>query len=115
MVVNRGEIWIADLPDPTGSGPGFRRPVVVVQSDDFNASAIRTTIVAIITSNLKLGDAPGNILLSKRRSKLKRASVINISQLFTIDKTVLTERVSRLSEDLVHRLSDGIKLVLALK
>lgn len=115
MVVKRGEIWIANLPDPTGSGPGFRRPVVVVQSDDFNASAIRTTIVAIITSNLRLGDAPGNILLSKRQSKLKRASVINASQLFTIDKTLLAERISRLSEDLAHRLTEGIKLVLAFK
>ena len=115
MVARRGEIWWANLSNPTGSGPGFRRPVVVAQSDAFNASAINTVVVAIITSSLHLGNAPGNIVLPTRQSKLKRKSVINVSQLFTIDKALLSDRIGRLSDVLIHRLDDGLKLVLNLR
>src|SRR5437763_424775 len=108
MVVRRGEIWWANLLAATGSGPGFRRPVVVVQSNDFNASAIRTVIVAIITSNLRLADAPGNIALGRRETKLKQKSVINVSQVFTIDKSLLTERVSVLRGEVQHRINEGL-------
>src|SRR5213594_770828 len=115
MVARRGEIWWANLPRPTGSGPGFRRPVVIAQSDAFNASVLSTVVVAIVTSNLLLGNAPGNIVLPRRHSRLKRKSVINVSQLFTIDKALLSDRISRLSDALIHRLDDGLKLVLSLK
>src|SRR4051812_35842900 len=112
--MRRGEVWWASLPSPTGSGPGFRRPVVIVQSNDFNNSAIATVIVAVITSNVRLAAAPGNVRLPRAQSKLKRASVINLSQLFTLDKSLLTEQVSTASADLVHRLDNGLKLVLGL-
>jgi mRNA interferase MazF len=89
--------------------------VVIAQSDAFNASAISTVLVAIITSNLLLGQAPGNIVLAPRDSKLKRKSVINVSQLFTVDNSLLSDRISRLSDVTIHRLDDGLKLVLALR
>jgi mRNA interferase MazF len=85
-----------------------------VQSNDFNNSAIATVIVAVITSNLRLAAAPGNIRLSRRQSKLKRASVVNVSQLFTIDKSLLTGQVSAGSAELIHQLDIGLKLVLGL-
>jgi mRNA interferase MazF len=115
VVVRRGEIWWADLPAPSGSGPGFRRPVVVVQSNDFNASAIRTVVVVTITSNLRLAAAPGNVALTIRESKLKRKSVINVSQILTVDKSVLSDRVVSLSEDVRHRIDEGLRSVLSLK
>ena len=114
MVARRGEIWWASLPSPTGSGPGFRRPVVVVQSNDFNASAIATVIVSLITSNLRLAEAPGNIRLSRRESKLSRTSVVNVSQIFTIDKSLLTERVCRPPAGLSQKVDSGLRLVLSL-
>ena len=84
-VVRRGEIWWASLPAPHGSSPGSRRPVVVVQSNDFNESRIQTVIVAAVTSNLRLGDAPGNFALSSRGTGLPRKSVVSVSQLATDD------------------------------
>jgi mRNA interferase MazF len=112
--VKRGEIWWASLPDSGGSEPGFRRPVVIVQSDAFTASAIRTVIVAVLTTNLRLADAPGNVMLAKRQSRLKRDSVINVSQLLTLDKSFLTERVGRVPTREWSLLQDGLRLVLAL-
>lgn len=114
MVVRRGEIWWANLPDATGSGPGFRRPVVIVQSNDFNASTIRTVVVAILTSNLRLAAAPGNLTLTTRQSKLKRKSVINVSQIFTLDNPFSPNGFCVLSEEIHHRIGEGLKLVLAL-
>src|SRR5262245_48504667 len=108
MVVRRGEIWWANLPVATGSGPGFRRPVVVVQSDDFNVSAIRTVVIVTITSNLRLAAAPGNVQLTIRESKLKRKSVVNVSQILTIDKSILTDRVVALSDNVQSRIDDGL-------
>jgi len=113
-VIRRGEIWWASLGEPRGSDPGFRRPVVVVQSDAFNRSGIGTVVVAAITSNLDLAEAPGNVRLPRRRSELSRASVVNVSQVLTVDKRFLTERVSRLSDDLLADVEAGLRLVLSL-
>ena len=112
--MRRGEIWWASLPVPRGSEPGFRRPVVVVQADAFNRARIRTVIAAVITSNMHLADAPGNVALSRRQSRLARDSVINVSQLITLDRSYLTERVGKLSAKLVAALDDGLRLVLSL-
>lgn len=112
MVVKRGEIWWATMGEPRGSEPGYRRPVVVISSNEFNKSQIQTVIVAVITSNLRLADAPGNIKLSKKNSGLNRDSVINISQLLTLDKSFITEQIGQLSNSFIHKLNNGIKLVL---
>ena len=97
-----------------GSEPGFRRPVVVVQSDRFNDSLINTVVVAIVTSNLRRGTAPGNVSISARESRLPRDSVINLSQVVTVDRTLLTERVSRLSDGTMTAVDNGLKLVMDL-
>lgn len=114
MVVQRGEIWWADLDEPRGAEPGFRRPLVVVQDDAFNRSRIQTVVCVAITSNLLLGDAPGNVVLSRRESGLPKDSVANVSQIVTIDRSVLTERVGRLSTGTRERIDRGLRLVLAL-
>ncbi len=110
--MRRGEIWWASLPDPQGSGPGFRRPVLVVQDNPFNESRIRTVVVAAVTSNLRLADAPGNTLLYQDESRLPRDSVINVSQILTVDKAFLAEQVSVLRADVMARVDAGLKLVL---
>ena len=112
--MERGEIWWANLPDPTGSGPGYRRPVVIVQSNAFNQSRIATVIGAIVTSNLRLKNAPGNIHLPKGTAGLPRESVVNISQLITFDKDFATGRVGRLPPHKQSELDAGLRLVLAL-
>lgn len=110
----RGEIWWANLPAPLGSSPGYRRPVVVMQSNVFNASRIGTVIVAAITSNLDLARAPGNVRLDAKQSRLQKDSVVNVSQLATLDRRILTERVASLSDDMMARVDAGVRLVLAL-
>jgi mRNA interferase MazF len=112
--MRRGEIWWASLGEPHGSAPGFRRPVLVVQSNDFNESAIRTSICAAITSNMRLANAPGNVRVTRRVSGLPHDSVINVSQLITLDKQILTENVGRLPAQSMRDVEAGIKLVLAL-
>ena len=112
--MKRGEVWWASLPDPVGSGPGLRRPVLVVQSDPFNASRIATVVVAVITSNLALAEAPGNVRLGKSESGLPRPSVVNISQILTIERTLLTDRVRGLPATVVRKVEDGLRMVLAL-
>jgi mRNA interferase MazF len=114
MVVKRGEIWWAELPEPAGSGPGYKRPLLVIQSNEFNKSKIKTAIAVVITSNLRLSAAPGNILLSAKKTNLPKESVINISQILTIDKSFLTEKVHTLSRDILDQVDDGLKLVLKL-
>jgi mRNA interferase MazF len=114
MVMHRGEIWWTRLQPPTGSEPGYRRPVLIIQSNDFNASRISTVIVAVLTSNLRLEAAPGNVLLSKKRTKLPKDSVANVSQVVTLDKSFLTKRISKLSADIMQRVDDGLRLVLNL-
>ncbi len=112
--MNRGEVWWADLPALTGSGSGLRRPVLIVQADAFNRSRIATATVAEITSNLALAAAPGNVRLTKAASGLPRPSVVNVSQLITIDRALLTARVSTLPADTLRRVDEGLRLVLAL-
>jgi mRNA interferase MazF len=112
--VQHGEVWWASLPEPEGAGPGFRRPVLVIQSDAFNESRINTVIVAVVTSKTRLAQAPGNVLLERRQSRLPRDSVITVSQILTIDKAFLTERVSLLQPEIMARVEAGLKLVLGL-
>ena len=114
MVAHRGEIWWAALGHPTGSEPGYRRPVLILQTDDFNESSIQTVVVVAITSNTRLAQAPGNVLCRTRDLGLSKASVVNVSQIATIDKTRLLERVSRLPSRLLSEVEDGIRLVLGL-
>lgn len=114
MNVRRGEIWWASLPSPSGSGPGYRRPVLVVQSNPFNGSRISTVVVAAITSNIALADAPGNVRMARSDSGLTKASVVNVSQIVTLDRTVLTERVRAVAATTLNKVDDGLRLVLAL-
>ena len=101
--IQRGEIWWADLPQPRRSEPGYRRPVLVVQADSFNLSRIQTAIVAAITSNIELAGAPGNVLLPARSTGLTRDSVVNVSQLLTLDRRFLTEHAGTLPVRVVFR------------
>ena len=112
--MQRGDLWWATLRPPIGSEPGYRRPVLVIQSDEFNKSQINTVVVALLTSNLRLEAAPGNVFLSKRSTKLPKDSVANVSQVVTLDKSFLTKRISRLSTDKMNLVDDGIRLVLNL-
>ena len=110
--MTRGEIWWADLPDPRGSEPGFRRPVLIIQANPFNLSRIQTVIVAVLSSNLRLAEAPGNLLLPARATKLPRDSVVNVSQLITLDRAFLTEPVGTLPGSLQAEVDVGLRLVL---
>lgn len=110
----RGEVWWAELPEPVASEPGYRRPVLIVQSDDFNRSRIRTVISVVLTTNLRLAEAPGNVLVTKENTTLPRDSVANVSQVITLDKIFLMERVSRVSERIMMSVEDGLRTVLAL-
>lgn len=114
MVIRRGEIWWASLPDPRGSEPGFRRPVLIVQSDAFNKSAINTVLAAAITSNPKVARAPGNVELSRRQSGLPRRSAVNVTQLMSLDRRFLTRRVGALSPPVLARVDRGLLLALGL-
>ena len=112
MVICQGEVWWADLPPPTGSGPGFRRPVVVVQGDPLNRSRLATVVCVPLTSNLKWADAPGNVLLRARTTGLPKHSVANVSQVVALDRTLLSERVGKLSKSKMELLLSGIDVVL---
>jgi mRNA interferase MazF len=112
--MRRGDLWWADLPDPTGSGPGYRRPVLVIQADAFTQSRIATVVVVPLSSNLRIAPAPGNVLVSPSESGLARDSVINVSQLLTLDKLLLTEYIAPLSTLTLLAVEHGIRLVLNL-
>lgn len=112
MVISRGEVWWADLPDPLGSAPGFRRPVIIIQGDALNRSRISTVVCVPLTSNLKWEDAPGNVLLSAKRSGLPRDSVANVSQIVALDRQTLTERVGRLAPAQVELILSGVDVIL---
>lgn len=114
MVIQRGDVWWADLAEPRGSEPGYRRPVLVIQSNAFNRSQIGTVIVAAITSNLALAAAPGNVRLTRRESKLSRESVVNVSQILTLDSRFLAERVGRVSAPVLVEVEAGLRLALSL-
>ena len=112
MVISQGEIWWADLPDPAGSGPGFRRPVVVVQGESLNRSRIATVICVPLTSNLHWADAPGNVALPSRITGLAKDSVANVSQIVTLDRGLLTECIGKLTRGKLELVLAGIDLVL---
>jgi mRNA interferase MazF len=112
--MRRGELWWASIPDPGGSGPGYRRPVLVVQADEFNESRIQTVVVAAMTSNARLAAAPGNVLCRRRDSGLRKDSVVNVSQLLTLDKSFLTARIKSLPAPLMRSIEAGLRLVLKL-
>ena len=110
----RGEIWWADMPDPVGSEPGFERPVVIVQTNRFNNSRIDTVIVAAITSNLQRGDAPGNVFVDQTRSGLSKDSIVNVSQIATLDRYDLLRRMGKLPNDIMSSVDSGLRLALDL-
>jgi len=112
--MERGTVWWAELPDPVASEPGFRRPVVIVSSDVFNQSPIRTVVTIVLTSNLRLAEAPGNVLIAAADSGLPKDSVANVSQVITVDKSYLTKRCGRLSSRVLKTLDNGLRLVLSL-
>jgi mRNA interferase MazF len=112
MVIGQGDVCWASLDDPIGSSPGFRRPVAIVQGDSFNASRIATTVVVPLTSNLRLAAAPGNVVLSAARTGLPKDSVANVSQIVSIDRSLLTDRVGRLTAKDLRLVLAGIDLVL---
>lgn len=114
MVIRRGDIWWADLPEPKGFMPGFRHPIVIVQQDDFNQTNLNTIIGVIITTNLRLAKMPGNIVLRARQSGLNEDSVVSITQIVTADKSDLLEYVETLSERKMEQIDKGLRLVLSL-
>jgi mRNA interferase MazF len=112
--MRRGDIWWAALPAPVGSGPGMRRPVLIVQANSFNESRISTVIVAVITSNLALAEAPGNVRLGKSESGLPKPSVVNVSQVLTVDRGLLEEHVRVVSARLMERVNLGMRMAMGL-
>ena len=114
MVVERGEIWWADLPEPRGSSPDYEHPIVITQADFLSKTAINTVIGVVITTNLTLAEMPGNVLIEKRQSGLSKDSVVNVMQIVTIDKSQLLEFVGTLSERKMEQIDKGLRLVLSL-
>ena len=113
-VIRRGEVWWADLPEPVGSEPGFRRPLVVISSNAFNRSAIRTVLGVVLTTNTGIAELPGNVFLSQRQTGLTRDSVANVTQVLTANKSALAERVGKLSEHLMAEMEEGLRLAMGL-
>jgi mRNA interferase MazF len=114
VVIRRGEIWWASLPLPRGSEPAYRRPVLVVQADAFNRSRIRSVMAVALTSNTRLAAAPGNVLLGGEQTGLPKDSVVNVSQVVTIDKSFLVDRVRRLPARRMRQIDSGLRLALGL-
>lgn len=112
MVIAQGEVWWADLPAPIGSGPGFRRPVLVVQGDALNASRVATVACVPLTSDLRWADAPGNVLLMANATGLAKDSVANVSQIIALDEVVLTERAGKLSRAKTDLVLSGVNVIL---
>jgi mRNA interferase MazF len=112
MVINQGDVYWIELDEPEGSEPGYKHPHVIVQNNLFNRSKIKTVLVCPLTTNLKRASAPGNVLLDKKESNLPKESVVNVSQVFTVDKTQLDEYVGTLAAKRMDEILDGIKLVL---
>ena len=113
-MIQRGEIWWAELQEPTGSGPGYKRPLVVIQSDDFNKSRINTIIAVVLTTNINLADSPGNVLLPQKMTGLPKDSVTNVSRIITVDRYYLSHRIGILPAGTMRRIDDGLRLVLSL-
>lgn len=112
MVIGQGEIWWADLPEPVGSGPGFRRPVLILQGEALNHSNIATVICIPLTSNVRWAEAPGNVLLPARSTGLSKDSVANVSQIVALDRGVLTERVGKISRQQLESVLTGLNTIL---
>ena len=112
--MNRGEIWWAELGIPAGSAPGYRHPVVILSTNVYNESRIATVVVVAITSNMRLAAAPGNVRISSRDSGLSRESVVNVSQVITIDKSRLLERVAQMRAERLAEVEEGLRRVLGL-
>ena len=112
MVINQGDIYWIELDEPEGSEPGYKHPHVIVQNNLFNSSKIKTVLVCPLTTNLKRASAPGNVSLDKNESGLPKESVVNVSQVFTVDKTQLNEYVGTLSSKRITEILNGIKLIL---
>ena len=112
--MHRREVWWADLEEPRGSAPGFRRPLLIVQAEAFNRSKLRTVVGVILTSNTRLLDAPGNVLLPSKGTGLPRDSVANVTQIVTLDEAYLSERAGRISASLMAHVDAGLELVLDL-
>jgi mRNA interferase MazF len=112
VVISQGEVWWADLSEPVGSEPGFRRPVLVVQGDSFNQSRIATAVCVPLTSNLKWGDAPGNVVLKAKTTGLPKDSVANVSQIVAVDKEMLSKRAGKVQRRHLELVFAGIDMVL---
>jgi len=112
MVIAQGEVWWADLAEPIGSAPGYRRPVIILQSDPLNRSQISTVVCVVLTSNLRWSIAPGNVLLTAKRTGLDRDSVANVSQLVTIDKRQLIDRAGKLPRKQLESIFSGVDLIM---
>ncbi len=112
MVIRQGDVFWVDLGPPSGSAPGFRHPHVVIQNDVFNKSKINTVVVCALTSNLKRAKAPGNVLISKGEAGLKKDSVVNISQVITVDRSDLSEKIGSLSPSSIKHIIEGVKLLI---
>ena len=114
MVIARGEIWWTDLAEPRGSEPGFRHPILILQADAFNRSRLRTVVGVVVSSNMRLLDAPGNVLLRAKAVELPRDSVANVTQLVTVDRDYLEERAGKVPSKTLARVEAGLRLVLDL-
>ena len=112
MVIKQGDVYWVDLGEPSGSGPGYRHPHVVVQNNIFNRSRLDTVVVCVLTSNLKRAQSPGNVLLEKGEANLPQQSVVNVTQIFTVDKEDLAERIGRLSRKRVRQILNGMLLLM---
>jgi mRNA interferase MazF len=111
MVIQQGDIFWVQLDEPAGSGPGYRHPFVIVQNNAFNASRINTAIGIALTSNLSRASVPGNVLLKKAEAGLPKTSVVNVTQIMTLDKSDLKEKIGRLSAARIREIIEGLKLV----
>ncbi len=112
--MKRGEIWWADLREPVASEPGYRRPILIISTDTLNQSAIKTVLTAVLTTNLNLAKAPGNVFASAKATGLSKDSVVNVSQLVTADKDFLSEYVGEIDPKVMQRVASGLRLVMAL-
>jgi mRNA interferase MazF len=112
MVIGQGDIFLVDLEEPSGSSPGYRHPHVVIQNDLFNKSKINTVVLCALTSNLKRANSPGNVLLSKGEANLPKACVVNVSQIITVNKSDLGDKIGTLSQEKIKLILDGVRLVL---
>lgn len=112
MVISQGDVFWVELGEPSGSSPGYRHPHIIIQNNVFNKSRINTVVVCMLTSNLKRAEAPGNVLLDHGEANLPKQSVVNVSQIFTVDKRDLDEKIGTLAPKRMRQILDGVRLVL---